>query len=573
MKEENNNCPTKKRKSIDERTATTNDAHDDGGSFLSSSFGRGGDGASSELQSIQQTLSQMNKIMMRMEEKLATVGSTMSSLESRCEQLERKCSSIENNVLESTKEHMDRKFDSLSFDLEQKCDSLAKRLEAKVDSALAQETEKALKRHEYNDMLRENQRWEYSPPVLPMDELIHNGYTEDEAELLDTSARDLKRITSAMRRGEFSNGTGNKKGVFLEMNDDGPPFNYTVNKVLLPHWKEFANALKQLTPVMNLLPDNVESYFTLSFVQLNHDAMLLIKEALIGKPFRNLSFMNNSNGDADGAWGGMTAHAILDIVESNKHLRKLCIERNQIGYQHIERLCSTVCNYPLMQLSLPKSFVGRIGDQMLTALLTSGELKLESLDMSGNNITSAVSTILSDFLASNPTLKELCLADNNLDDSDAELIANALRTNTTLRDLDLEDNDITDDGSEAFQLVLCDESSLNAAFDSNHFCHWHYDEHNSHEQWQTNRASKVYRLLSSRNGTLSNVTHFGDIDVKILPNMLEVVQKYHDAAIMYNLDIEFRISYVEPLSIMYEMMRKWDKAFHLYKSLGKYVKS
>jgi len=80
-------------------------------------------------------------------------------------------------------------------------------------------------------------------------------------------------------------------------------------------------------------------------------------------------------------------------------------------------------------------------------------------------------------------------------------------------------------------------------------------------------------LLSSRNRTLSNVKHFGDIDVKMLPNMLEAVQKYHDAASEYNENGFPRLFYVEPLSISFEIMRKWDKAFPLYKSLGKSVNS
>eukprot|EP00984_Skeletonema_dohrnii_P002830 scaffold968_cov131-Skeletonema_dohrnii-CCMP3373.AAC.6 len=95
--------PTKKRKASDCR-ATTDGTHDvnirntnDGG-FLPSFPGQR-DGASSAACDENNTsqLDRMEQIMMRMEEKLATV----SSLESRCEQLEAKCSSLQ-NLLEST---------------------------------------------------------------------------------------------------------------------------------------------------------------------------------------------------------------------------------------------------------------------------------------------------------------------------------------------------------------------------------------------------------------------------------------------------------------------------------------
>eukprot|EP00573_Skeletonema_grethae_P000029 CAMPEP_0201687898 /NCGR_PEP_ID=MMETSP0578-20130828/1744_1 /ASSEMBLY_ACC=CAM_ASM_000663 /TAXON_ID=267565 /ORGANISM="Skeletonema grethea, Strain CCMP 1804" /LENGTH=568 /DNA_ID=CAMNT_0048172077 /DNA_START=24 /DNA_END=1727 /DNA_ORIENTATION=- len=559
----------KERKSNDGRAATVAVNYDvvsggitHVGCFLSSwfgfLFGRGGassSGASPNKNGVSQ-LDRMEEMMMRMEEKLATV----SSLESRCERLEEKCSSLE-NLFES-------KFDTLSFDLDQKCDSLANRLEAKIDSARAQETDKALKRHEYNEMLIKNQRWEYSVPVLSMNELIYNGYTEDEAEAehLALGARGMKIATTKMRRGEFDRErSGNEKGIELAMNlnDDHPIFNYAVNNELLPHWKEFAAALEQFTPAINLLPDNCVSFFKLDGVQLNSDAMLLVKEALIGKPFQKLLFANNDNGNnaEDLARGGMSVDAILEVVESNKHLQKLEIRRNQIDSQHIERLCSVVRNYPLVELEIFDSCAPGIGDQMLTALLTGGDLKLERLDMSHNNITSLGITILSDYLATNPALKYLFLASNEFNDSDAELIANALRTNMTLRYINLEGNinmNYDGAGAKAFRLVLCDESSLNAAADSNHMCFCVLcDYSNRHEQRQINRASKIYRLLSSRNRMLSNVNHFDDIDVKMLPNMLEAVGKYHDAVREYNENAYPRISYVEQLSIMYEIMRKW----------------
>mmetsp|Transcript_18029 Transcript_18029/g.30432 ORF Transcript_18029/g.30432 Transcript_18029/m.30432 type:complete len:156 (+) Transcript_18029:3-470(+) len=141
-------------------------------------------------------------------------------------------------------------------------------------------------------------------------------------------------------------------------------------------------------------------------------------------------------------------------------------------------------------------------------------------------------------------------------DSDATLIANALRSNTTLRTLRLNENNITKVGKESLRLVLFDESSLNAVADSNHICTvdlgWKaFDVYNSHEQGQINRCRKIYSLLSSRNATMSNVQHFGNIDLKILPIMLEAVQKYAK-------NVNFLE--VKPLSIVYEVMRKWDKA-------------
>eukprot|EP00985_Skeletonema_marinoi_P006682 scaffold2901_cov99-Skeletonema_marinoi.AAC.11 len=115
---DNNSSPMKKRKANDGRV-TADGTHDvdtsnnnDGGGFLSSWFGyfsgQWGDAASSSGPSRDENntsqLDRMEVMMMRMEEKLATV-------ESRCETLEAKCSSLQ-NMLELTKDHIERKFDS-----------------------------------------------------------------------------------------------------------------------------------------------------------------------------------------------------------------------------------------------------------------------------------------------------------------------------------------------------------------------------------------------------------------------------------------------------------------------------
>ena len=389
----------KKRKANDGR-ATTDCSHDvntsnnnDGGGFLSSWFGyfsgRRDDasaGPPNNENFIQQSLSKMDRmeqIMIRMEEKLATV----SSLESRCEQLEAKCCSLENKLestSQSTKEHMNR-------------------LETKVDSVHVK-LDRSLNFHEYNEMLLKNQVWGYSADVDTQDNLVSNGYTDDEAEYVVQTAAVLRDTSLQLRRGVFPDADNFDKGILMEMPDDDPIFREAANDELLPHWKEFAAALKQFTPAMNLLPDNCESYFRFYFVQLNHEAMLLITEALIGKPFHKFAFTNNDNGD--GVPAGMSVDAILGIVESNKRLRKLEIGRNRIGRDHIERLCSAVHTHAaLVALDLGESFEPSIGDEMLAALLTSGVLMLEKLDMSSNNITSAVSTLLADFLATNPRLK------------------------------------------------------------------------------------------------------------------------------------------------------------------------
>ncbi|KAK1739047.1 leucine-rich repeat protein [Skeletonema marinoi] len=262
----------------------------------------------------------------------------------------------------------------------------------------------------------------------------------------------------------------------------------------------------------------------------------------------------------------MSIDAVLDIVDSNKHLRKLEFWRNLISNQidtgHIERLCSAVHNHALVELDLYESFAPGVGDRMLASLLTIDGLKLEKLSLVANYIyiTSAVSTVLADFLASNPRLKELDLDKNHLNDIDAASIATALRSNTTLRTLRLDENNITHIGAESLRLVLDDDNSLNAAGSSRVWTTTGVGVDINWKEVQINRGWKIYSILSFQNQTLTNVNYFDNIDVKSLPHMIVAVQKYHDAARSYfNHNYDISTCTLEPLSIVYEIMRKWDE--------------
>ena len=287
----------------------------------------------------------------------------------------------------------------------------------------------------------------------------------------------------------------------------------------------------------------------------------MLKEALLNKPFQNMTFVNKADIESD---EGMCIEDILEILESNKILRKLTIGNTVIGrLDHMEKLCSIVCNRPMVELDLDGCFENGLGDPMVTSLLTNGGLaKLERLCFTTNEITSSSITTLANFLATNPPLRELDLRDNALDDNDAEALANALRSNTTLRSLDLYSNSIGGAGDEALRLVLHGDGNLNSIADSNHSCSvvfykfgcWNVyrfqgDDNAWHEAPESfNRARKMYRLLSERNKSTStsNVQHFDDTDVKLLPGILEAVLRY---ASVEHPDDHQRVDYcrVDPL--------------------------
>jgi len=90
--------------------------------------------------------------------------------------------------------------------------------------------------------------------------------------------------------------------------------------------------------------------------------------------------------------------------------------------------------------------------------------------LAGNNIKTNGSTVISDFLASNPTLQELNLSENKLNNDDAITIAAALKTNSNLWKLDLTSNGIDRIGHQALCKAVFDPESLNLLSSCNHAC-------------------------------------------------------------------------------------------------------
>ena len=536
-----NSSPTKKRKANDGRAATdgahgmSKGSNNDGGGFLSSWLGYFSgrrDGSSSALPTNENNtalLNRMERMMTRMEEKLATV----SRLESRYEELERKCSSLE-TILESTSR-----------------------------------MEKTLK---YHEMLIQNQKWEYSAPLYRTNELL-NVYPEvsvAEADYIYRTSQLLKEKAEALRRGDLPDHDVHVMGdTGIHFDIDPDEDIHIDDESLYPHWAEFAAALRQFKPAFDVLPDGCDTFITFSNFRVDLVVTQMIKAAVTNMPFKKVCFRCNLD-------GGMSM--ILEMMNSNKCLQKLEFQSIQdiMDRQNIDELATAIHFHPsLVNVKLSECFGNGLGNVMLASLLTNNDLKLEALSMPGNHLLGSQPGVdnlceqLSNYLASNPRLEHLDLDRNLLNDNDASLIANALRSNTTLRCLSLKGNHISRSGADLIFCALYDESSLNSAADSNHSCFIVYTDHgadmvNDRELLEENRAKKIYTILSTRNKSISNAQHFGDIDIKLLPNMMEAVQKYSDMLS----DFE-KPKHAKALSIVYEIMQRWDKVSPLYKTLGK----
>jgi len=263
--------------------------------------------------------------------------------------------------------------------------------------------------------------------------------------------------------------------------------------------------------------------------------------------------------------------------------------------ENVRRLCKIIKLHPSIEsLELLMCVNEEInGYEILQLIMTAGKDNFKSINLSGNRITTAGGSYISDFLLNNSILKHLSLSENGLDDNDAKAFAAALKHNTTLRTLDLSHsritgaplnrfNRISEEGWAALGKAIFDDTSLNSAADSNHSC-CIYQERDGLDRFEINgkpygenplpnpvyvRQKKIYSILSSRNRDCSNVDHFDeDMSVELLPDMLTSIQRcsnYHEAEDGPPKSQDDVI----PLSIMYEVLQKWDSSLAVFESLS-----
>ena len=81
------------------------------------------------------------------------------------------------------------------------------------------------------------------------------------------------------------------------------------------------------------------------------------------------------------------------------------------------------------------------------------------------------------------------------------------------------------------------------------------------------RQKKIYSVLSLRNRNCSNVGHFDDVPVEFLPDMLKCIHQYSEYR-TGDSDISQGVHDVNPLSVVYEICRYWDKSLAVYELLS-----
>ncbi|KAL9178491.1 hypothetical protein ACHAXT_001829 [Thalassiosira profunda] len=165
---------------------------------------------------------------------------------------------------------------------------------------------------------------------------------------------------------------------------------------------------------------------------------------------------------------------IIDNIEALKmhpQLEELTYRRFSLGRNTCTALAGLLRQSAGMRrLTLSNNVIGDSGlEALVDALAHCGALRHLDLSRSPSIAVRgwrAVAALLED---PNSTLQQLNLRENGINDESATIIANALAPNSRLEQLYLDSNpNITSKGWVAFSTVLCDATSANSTFLSNH---------------------------------------------------------------------------------------------------------
>jgi len=379
-------------------------------------------------------------------------------------------------------------------DLNEKCDEL------EID------VKDLILKNEYNE-------WSYNAEDIPASYWIERGFSEQYAERIVEFLGIMKEYTHQLRKG------GQIESIDLLSTND----HMLHDDILLPHWKEFTDALQQYQKFE--YRENYGINFEIDNIQLQQEVINMLTPALKTTKVKNLVL---------GSIGSNALPFAEGIMQSNPHLKQFGWRNNQIeSVDDMRRLCKSINNSMyFFQFGLTQAFDGNNPEMMQFVLGATNYNMIKRLFLNNNGIGTVGAQLIANFLASNPRLECLFLKDNHLNDTDAILLANSLQSNTNLEWMYLDDNNsITTVGRQALLESVFNVSTLNSCAASNYRCCIHglnpdISNINGFNLPSTNKIMKIFTILSATDESFFNMNCLGDLSYKLIPDVLSLSHKF-----------------------------------------------
>ena len=289
--------------------------------------------------------------------------------------------------------------------------------------------------------------------------------------------------------------------------------------------------------------------------------------------------------------------AIGNCGKSLKVLNMANDEENLENGQVVDIITALSMHPQLEELRLSDVNFGRNGCIALSTLLRCTTTQLRSLNLNENNIGDAGVEMLVNALTTVNTLQDLELGatrsitirgwkevasllerpgsylenlsiyGSNIGDKGALIFANALANNSTLKHLDLDDCRITREGWAHFSKLLCDTSSVNKTYSSNHTLQYVGDDRGD---FDVRYLLVLNKREDKRQVAITKILHvhshfdmkpFFEWELKVLPLMIQWFTKASTCtsecdekinrmrlSATYDFIREFPMLYIEPIT-------------------------
>eukprot|EP00956_Cyclotella_meneghiniana_P029395 scaffold70984_cov36-Cyclotella_meneghiniana.AAC.1 len=426
-------------------------------------------------------------------------------------------------------------------------------LEEKVKS-LENFVTKDERKAKYLEIVKKNKQWKYPLAVPTMSELMSDGYYEGNSGEIIRQIDDMKNVTTQMRKGK----------AIDYFNLFYPPLDpHLYYEGILLHYRHFADALMEYKHTINYMEDKAFR-LVVGGTTLPAQFLLLLEKALKHTHFHQLRFDPILQIE-----GVRYLDFILNCVRENTRLEEFCLCDVTIGDVIIEHsrdiaLLCEVLNNKASLLRIELKYCGTEGGVFREIFNKLRTEKVYKIDLTNNQLSNLRPTDMSEFLSSNPSLRDLILDDNPFNEQDIVYIADALKHNTTLNLLGIQLWDPPTNW-HVLEYAIFDPTSLNAAYNSNHRCRLYnmgvkpnICRFNTCDDSTLNKRKKIFTLLSKRNRRRENASFFerDGIGIKHIPRILSLLKPFSDHHLHDEKGIQGDDE-VKPLSIIYEIMRDW----------------
>jgi len=198
-------------------------------------------------------------------------------------------------------------------------------------------------KQKYQEILLQNQKWEYSAPSPSQEEWESFADNDTNVDIDDAKEflQEIKKVTEDMRWSQ-TNGC-----ISLS-----PMSNFLYNRMFYPHWEEFANALEQYQYHIKctdyITTDNNKPSLRLNGMELPDVVIDLLSRVLKSTHFHAFSIGDISN------FNDHIINFALEYLKTNVDMQEFGINNNIMPMKDIERLSEIVKNHPsIKRLELP----------------------------------------------------------------------------------------------------------------------------------------------------------------------------------------------------------------------------